>query len=272
MKTLISISLTNACPNRCSYCIAKGTQKSIPLDPYGNIECRGVYIDISQLLHFLRTAREQIDGGIVIALTGGEPLAHPAFVPIVNGIRSLLWENDKIALYSNLKLLNMHSINAIISHIDFAIAGYHPENFMPDGTHCGSNWLAGQIRKLTPVRAVVNYVKGAYSNPNKWFNHEEDIDVTLGEFFKYGINAIVTPLNHNTAIEGTNRQMSKAPRMLNVRCDGSIIGCSGFPDVSGSIYTHDFSINMLDNKHCILCPEYNLFLRNEDLFMEKENG
>ena len=76
--TYLFVELTNRCNLRCLHCGSSCEQAS------------GQFIETSALLHALKEVAEDLDPrGVMVCLTGGEPLLHPDFYRIASAIREL---------------------------------------------------------------------------------------------------------------------------------------------------------------------------------------
>jgi len=270
MRALLEISITNACTNACSYCIAKGT-KQVAYSKYRIAEGGGIYIDCDAICSFVESMVEQCPEGVVVALTGGEPMCHPAFEQIVKKLSQItIRNNSRLVLYSNLQLMSGVRCNLINHCVDFVIAGFHPEGHVmgitPEHWHrCNAAWMVESIAPIFRAK-VVNVIVGAYDNLP--VEHKFTLDELENIFKVNEVPYVKTPLNRNIKIKGINYQFERSPDLVNVRADGSIVRCNGKPDYMGNIYEHSFTREMLCEEHCVLCPSYWCYKFNTDLFAE----
>jgi len=273
MKTLLEISLCNSCVNACPYCIAAGT-KQVTFSKHMQAEGAGVYLNPVKLFDFVSQMQSAHPEGLVIALTGGEPMCHPAFELILETLRALKKDgNSKLVLYSNLKLLTESRRERIDKCVDYLVAGYHPSQTTYPGNRnetdaqtasefgkfprTGREWLKSQLDGLH-VDYAVNYVVGAYGNEKL-----QDFEIWA---LRNKINYVKTPVNRKLDLEDIHLQLKNAPDMLLIRPDGTIIRCAGNPDVIGSIYEDRYAKNMLCRMNCPLCPAHYCYFGHEHLF------
>jgi organic radical activating enzyme len=288
MRKLIEISLTNACPSNCGYCIAHGTRQ-VAYDKFGHA-CGGKdasYIAPPELLDFAGQIMDAHGGEVVFALTGGEPMAHPAFEAIAEALSFMsMGTGAKTALYTNLRLLNETRARAVNSCFDLVVAGYHPgqkaycsrRDWLDETTradfgpheHAGREWLKERLAMIS-TRFVINYVNGAY---NRETDGDEAVKNQLCEFAGWAaansIPVVKTPLNRSwkKSQGDIDIQLRPAPDMLVIRADGTILRCSGKPEAIGSIYDTKYGPGMLCKANCSLCPSFWAFIGNEHLFGE----
>jgi len=300
MKLLLEISITNACVNACPYCIAKGT-KSTGFSRERNAEGAGIYLNPVQLLEFVTECQNRHPEGIVVAITGGEPMCHPAFECILDSLAFAKGKN-KLALFSNLKLLTASRAEFINRCVDYLIVGYHPGQVtmcmyrkkddplnaddFGNYYYTDLDWLEEQTKKIK-IPYAINYIVGAYTSDEKRemdaFNladlelngkAEEEYQKHLLDFELKALEKhspyIKTPLNHRVGLKGCNIQLKQAPEILAVRPDGVIIKCAGDPEKLGSIYNVDYDWGVLCRKKCPLCPSFYPFLGMEHLFTEEK--
>jgi len=279
MKTLVEISLTNACVNACPYCIMKDYTKRVAYDKFRNAEGGGLYLSLPDILKFIHQMQHEHPEGLVMALTGGEPMCHPAFECFLDSLNFYKKDNNsKIVLYTNLKLLNKNRIKYINECVDYVIAGYHPSQlaycFMREkgvqstvddfGCHEYTNkeWLKEQLDKLTCPKTI-NYIAGAYDDM-------ADFEIWAT---KNQVAYVKTPCSGKYTLfgkHGAHLQLNPAPDMVSIRPDGTIIKCNGKPDVVGNIYKDDYNRSeMVCNSNCSLCPSFWAYFASEHLFNEE---
>jgi organic radical activating enzyme len=285
MKVLLEAGLTNACVSACPYCVMGGYAVRVPYDKYRNALGGAApykypnYLGAIDLVKFVRQMQNEHPEGLVVALTGGEPMAHPSFESIAGHLKSM---GCAVAVYSNLKLLNDNRIKILNEHCDYLVAGYHPSELaycfmrekgarktMDDFGAYGyttKEWLKEQLDKLSCMKAV-NYVVGAYK------------DDSLEEFESWAqennVSYVKTPSQtcEHGAIgkNGIHLQLGNAPDICCVRPDGTIIKCNGKPDVVGNIHEDGYDREaMLCKSNCPLCPSYYCFLGFGHLFASKQ--
>jgi len=270
MKTLVEISIASACVNACPYCIARGT-KSVAYDKWLNAEGGGLYLNPVHILDFAQTLQEAHPEGLVIAITGGEPMCHPGFECILDSL-GFVKGNSKIALFTNLKLLTAKRAEYIDRCVDYAIIGYHPSQnaMLPDGGYCRTDldWL-GEKMKMLHIPCAINYIAGAYAS------NEAESEKHLAEFelnaLKRKLQYVKTPMRGTgkaVSLRNCNVQLKPAPDMLSVRPDGAIILCAGKPGIVGSIYGA-YDKEQACRENCPLCPSYYPFFGMEHLFAEE---
>jgi organic radical activating enzyme len=262
MRVLLEMSITNACTNACSYCIAKGTNR-VNYNKYRIAEGNGLYLDPKAICRFCEGFISECKEGVVIALTGGEPMCHPAFRSIVRKLAALtIKHNSRLVVYTNLQLLTQDRLDLINMNVDFVIAGFHPDSdtmgAKPDEfVITDAKWMIDHMNLLT-VKKVVNIISGAYK--------DTDVDAARLAFNEANIPCIITPKNRNLSEKSVDMNWKESPLLLNVRPDGAIIKCNGEPVLQGNIYDTEFKREMLCQNKCCLCPSYWCYMWNEDLF------
>jgi len=277
MKPLLEISLCNACVNACPYCIMKGHARQVLFDRHGNAEGGGVYLDPARMLAFAEQMQARHPEGLVIALTGGEPMCHPALECILVLLSIAKRSSDRLVLFTSLKLLTDARAEAVNEAIDYAVIGFHPSQKAAPGNRdfkdartraefgefefTGREWLKKQLGRLE-IPFAVNFIAGASEPDARDFERWAAAS---------GIGCVKTPradAGWGAGMKGCHIQLKPAPDMLQVRPDGTIIRCSGQPEPIGSIYEGGYDESMLCKRNCSLCPSYWPFFNSEHLFEE----